>query len=66
MNELFDNLEEQHGRITLWEWTREWLEAVPEYADNEKVSLEEYLNSRSEAEVALICATSASKQKQAS
>jgi hypothetical protein len=50
--DTLDTLEQQHGRITLWEWTREWLEAVPEYADDEKVSLEEYLCSRSEAEVA--------------
>lgn len=48
MNELLNTLEQQHGRITLWEWTREWLEAVPEFDDDEKVSLQEYLSIRSE------------------
>jgi hypothetical protein len=51
MNQFLDTLEEQYGKITLWEWTREWMENEAECEDDERCSLEEYLHLRAENQV---------------
>ena len=48
MSALLDRLEENYGKITLWEWTREWMQNEKECDDDERCTLEEYLCLRAE------------------
>ncbi len=41
--QLFRVLEENHGAMTLWEWTKEWIESENEAAADEHMGLVEYL-----------------------
>jgi hypothetical protein len=45
---MLDALEQQFGKITLWEWVREWIEGEYECEADEHIRLEEYLWLRAE------------------
>lgn len=40
---MLDELEKQYGKITLWEWVREWIELENACDEDERTPLEEYL-----------------------
>jgi hypothetical protein len=48
MSQFLDTLEQQHGKITLWEWTRDWMQNEAECEDDERCPLVEYLSLRAE------------------
>lgn len=50
MSQFLTTLEENYGKITLWEWTRDWIQNNNECEVGEQCSLEEYLSLRAENE----------------